>query len=141
MRFYLSQKDQHFKSLNSVSRLQPVDRSVDRSLKSVDRRAQTCTPVLAGGPVDRSGRPSRELCSLERPRLTDRSTGQRAVLSVSKPRSTGRSTAGSTVTKLTIGRSTGRSTARPTWLQRLVFSSSINLGVWALFFSKIFSGL
>ena len=44
-----------------------VDRARSRSTESVDRRAQTCTPYLVGGPVDRPGRPSRELCSLESP--------------------------------------------------------------------------
>ena len=68
----MSQKDQVFNPLTDFSfQASAVDRPVDRVLKSVDRavdrRAQTCTPVLAGGPVDRPDRPSRELCSLESP--------------------------------------------------------------------------
>ena len=40
--------------------------------------ARTCTPRPGRWSVDRTGRPSRELCSLEMPWPTDRSTGQRA---------------------------------------------------------------
>ena len=43
----------------------PVDSSSSRSTGAVDRRAQACTPALGWWPVDRNGRPSRELCSLE----------------------------------------------------------------------------
>ena len=68
MGFYFNQKDQVLNPLTVLSWLQPVDRSVNRSLKavdrSVDRRAHTCTPVLAGWPVDRPGRPSREQTAL-----------------------------------------------------------------------------
>ena len=81
MGFYFNQKDQVLNPFTVLSWLQLVDRPVDRSLKAVDRavdrRPQTCTPVLTGGPVDRpessalwkgpgrpSGRPDRETFSL-----------------------------------------------------------------------------
>ena len=82
MGFYLCQNTKFLIPIDTLSwfcrSTGPVDRARSRSTDSVDRLGRpTCTNVhasLAGGPVDRHGRPSRELCSLERPR----STGQRA---------------------------------------------------------------
>ena len=54
----------------------PVDRAWSRSTESVDRRAQPCTPALAGGPVDRVGRQPESFCSLESPDRPGRSTGR-----------------------------------------------------------------
>ena len=76
MGFYFIQKDQVLNPLDCAAWLQPVDRSLKAVDRAVDRRAQTCMPVLAGGPVDRPGRPSRELCSLESPGRPGRSTGR-----------------------------------------------------------------
>ena len=58
------------RGLNTESRRSlPVDRTIDRdrsrSTAPVNQCVQTCTASLAGGPVDRPGRPPRELCSLD----------------------------------------------------------------------------
>ena len=113
---------------------------VGRPSRSTDvhRRARPC---LAGGPVDRPGRPSRELCSLERPRSTGRSTGRRDLLSVSWPRSTDRVDRwlnGLKYDRWPVDRAVDRQACQtPT----ASFSSPINLGVWALFFTKILGEL
>ena len=138
MGIYLSQNDQVFNPRNSCPGFclstGPVDRARSRSTGSVDRRAQTCTPVwLEGrstGTVDRpessalwkgpgrpGGRPDRKsaICiqaTVDRP--VDRWLN---------------------VINLTVGRSTGWSTDRPTWLSTASFSSSINWGFWGLFLS------
>ena len=75
---------------------------------------------LAGGPIDRDGRPSRELCSLERPRSTGQSIGQIDCSLYPGHGRPGRSTETPTVRFLTVG-------GRPTVIQavdlpkRLVF--------------------
>ena len=58
----------------------------------------------------RSGRPSRELCSLEMPRSTGPVDRQRALLSVPEARSADRPTAAPTVRKMIVG---GRPGGRP----------------------------
>ena len=95
---------------NDFSGLLSVDRTVHRARgrstgRSIDvhKRAWLC---LAGGPVDRPGRPP-ESSALW---IWPQSTCRELLLSVSRPRSTGRSTDGTTVRNLTVGRSTGRST-------------------------------
>ena len=78
-------------------------RSTARSTGQSTDVHKTCTPCLAGGPVDRPGRPPESRGS------TGRSTGRECLLSVSRLRSTGRSTGGSTVENLTaVGRPGGR---------------------------------
>ena len=87
------------------------------SQESVDRRAQTCTSCLAGGPVDRPGRSQRASALWKGP--VDRAVNRtESLLSVSRPRST------------------GRSTDRPTWLPTASFSSPINWGFWGLFSTR-----
>ena len=98
----------------------PVDRAWSRSTESVDRRAQTCTPVLAGGPVDQPGRPQRASALWKAPvDRAGRPTERSALCSrVSVDRPVDRCPNGQ---KSDRWRSNGRSTVRPTWLQRLVF--------------------
>ena len=141
MGFYFNQKDQVLNPLTVLSWLHPVDRPVDRSWRrstdrstDVHRRArQFWQEGRSTDPVDRPE--SSALWKAPVDRAADRTE---SLLSVSWPRSTDRSTDGSTVWNMTVGRSTGRSTDRPDRPQRLVFFQPINLGVWALFFYKIF---
>ena len=118
-----------FISLNSfLTWLQPVDRA----------GRLTCTDVHASS-GRRAGRPTRS--TVQRALLSGKAPGgrpDRDLLSVSLPRSAGRSTDGTTVWNMTVGRSAGRSTGRPDRTLTASFSSPINLGVWALFFNKIF---
>ena len=123
MGFYFSQKDL---VLNPSFLIWP---------QPVDRRARTCTPVLTGGPADRPGRPSRELCSLERPRPTERSIGQRALLSVSwLGRPTGRPmTQRSEIWPWPVDRAVDRQLCQtPT----ASFPDSIKGGIWGLFWLR-----
>ena len=83
-------------------------RSTGRSIETEDGRLM-CTNVhshLAGGPVDRPVRPSREFCYLD---LAPVDRPESSALWI-QPRSIGRSTDGTTVKNSTVGRSTGQST-------------------------------
>ena len=59
MGFYLCQNTNIFNPLTVLTWLLSVNRTGQLSLKSVDRRAQNVHACLAGGTVDRPGRPQR----------------------------------------------------------------------------------
>ena len=94
---------------------------------------------LAEGPIDRDGRPSRELCSLERPRSTGRSIGQIDCSLYPGHGRSGRSIEAPTVRNLTVG-------GRPTtvWAvnfpQRLVFLAYKKGGLYGLFSIRFLVG-
>ena len=123
MGFYLSQKDQVFNPWPGFSRSTgPVDRA-------------TCTS-LAGGPVDRDGRPSRELCSLESLGRPCWSTGRESALCSrgSVDRADRPKPQRSDLWPLAVDRP--RSVRPPT----ASFSSSINWGIWGLFSTRFLVG-
>ena len=124
MGFYFNQNVKLLYPRKTVSWLQPVDRTVDR-------RAQTSTPLLAGGPVNRPGRPSRELCSLEMPRSTGPVDRQR--VSLCSRGSVDRSPNGRIFDRW---RSTGRSTGNSVWSITASFWSPINWAIWGLFYTR-----
>ena len=137
MGFYLSQKAKFLIPIIPVSGFcrstGPVDRARSRSTESVDRCAQNVHARSAGGPVDRPGRPSRELCSLEMPR-SGRSTDRESALcsrgSVDRP--VDRSPNGRISDRW---RSTGRSTVSSVWPITASFWSPINWAIWGLFYT------
>ena len=136
MGFYFIQKDQVLNPLDCAAWLQPVDRAVDRSLKAVDRavdrRAQRACQYLAGGPVDRDGRPPERFCSLENPgRPSGRPTEK--LFSVPEARSTGPVDRCPNGQKNDRWRSTGRSTDSSVRPPTASFWSPINWAIWGLF--------
>ena len=109
MGFNVSQKDQVLNPSFLFPGFSRSTDSVDRSLKSVDRavdrRAQTCTPLCTGGPVDRQRASALWKTPADRScRPTER------LLSVPVARSTERSIVAPTVGKMTVG---GRPAGRP----------------------------
>jgi len=136
--FILSQNDLVFNPRNSLTWLLPADRTGRQGLKSVDWRAQTCTPVLAGGPVDWPGRPPESFCSLESPGQPDgRPVESSALCSrVSVDRPVDRWLNGQKSDSWPVDRAVDRqANLAPT----ASFSSPINLGVWVLFSPRFLS--
>ena len=139
MGFLLSQKDQvlnpSFLFPGFSRSADPVDRSWSRSTRSVDRRAQTCTPLCTGGPVDLPGRPPESFCSLENPGRPDRSTDRETALcsSGSVDRAGRPKPQRSDFWPLAVDRAVDRQLWQtPT----ASFSSSIKWGIWGLFWLR-----
>ena len=118
----------------------PTEPGVERPSRSttpgsVDRHAQTCTPCLAGGPVDRPDRPPESSALWKWPQSNGRSTGRELCSLFSGHGRPGWSTAGSMVRNLTVGRSTD---SRPgcSFAPTASFSSLYIWGVCGLFYLR-----
>ena len=130
---YLCRTENCFRLQRSTG---PVDRVWSRSTGSVDRRAQTCTPLCTGerstGSVDRPG----ELCSLE---ISVDRTGRPTESLLSAP--VGRSTGGSNGRIFDRWRSTGP-VDRQCWQNPTAsFLAAYKLGFLSLFSHKILGEL